>query len=118
MFQGFEIYLKTDVDLVEDDIRLVLDKNKTNFLKYELQPGIYTFRDLSETVFGILQPDCPASSNVNVVEIVDITMKNKLVLRDGCIAIRFDERSFLVLSLASNHIGILNTIMNTLVRKL
>ena len=91
VFQDFESYLRTQIDLVEDDIRLVLD---SNFITYELQPGIYTFKDLSETLFNILQSDFPGPSNVIDIEYDDITMKTKLVVRFGIIAIRFDEKSF------------------------
>ena len=46
MFQDFESYLRTEVDLVEDDIRVVLDENISIFITYELEEGVYTFRDL------------------------------------------------------------------------
>ena len=48
IFQDFESYLRTEVDLVEDDIRLVLDESNSSFITYEVIPGIYTFKDLSE----------------------------------------------------------------------
>ena len=40
IFQDFESYLRTEVDLVEDDIRLVLDEYSSSFITYELEPGI------------------------------------------------------------------------------
>ena len=55
LFQDFESYLRTDVDLVEDDIRLVLDEYISSFITYELQPGNYTFEDLSKALYNILQ---------------------------------------------------------------
>ena len=39
IFQDFENYLGTEVDLVEDDIRLVLDKYNSSFITYEIQPA-------------------------------------------------------------------------------
>ena len=42
VFQDFESYLRTKVDLVEDDIRLVLDESNSNFDTYELEAGIYS----------------------------------------------------------------------------
>ena len=39
VFQDFENYLGTEVDLVEDDIRLVLDEYNSSFITYEKQPG-------------------------------------------------------------------------------
>ena len=83
IFQDFENYLRTEVDLVEDDIRLVLDEYNSRFITYELEPGIYTFKDLSESVLNSFQPKYLASSNVIVIELDDITRKTKLVVRSG-----------------------------------
>ena len=94
VFQDFESYLRTEVDLIEDDIELVLDEYNSNFITYELEPGIYTFKDISEALFNILQTEYPGPSNVIIIEYDDITGKTKLVESDGIIAIRFDENSF------------------------
>ena len=94
VFQDFESYLRTEVDLVEDDIKLVLDEYNSIFITYELEPGLYTFKDISEALFNILQTEYPGPSNVIIIEYDDITGKTKLVVRDGIIAIRFDEKSF------------------------
>ena len=94
VFQDFESFLRTEVDLVEDDIKLVLDEYNSSFITYELEPGIYTFKDISEAFFNILQSDCPGDCNVIVIEYDDINMKTKLVVQSGIIAIRFDEKSF------------------------
>ena len=94
VFQDFESYLRTEVDLVQDDVKLVLDEYNSSFVTYELDPGIYTFKDISEALFNILQSEYPGSSNVIDIEFDDITMKTKLVVRDGIIAVRFDEKSF------------------------
>ena len=94
VFQDFESFLRTQIDLVEDDDKLVLDEYNSSFNIYEIQPGIYTFKDISEALFNILQIVYPGPSNVIVIEYDDITMKTKLVVREGIIAIRFDEKSF------------------------
>ena len=94
VFQDFESYLRTEVDLVEDDIKLVLDEYNSNFNTYELTPGIYTFRDISEALSKILQPEYEGHHNEIDIEFDNITMKTKLVVRYGIIAIRFDEKSF------------------------
>ena len=57
IFQNFENCLRTEVDLVENDIRFILDEYKSNFITYELEPAIYTIKDHSESVFIILQPE-------------------------------------------------------------
>ena len=94
LFQYFESFLITEVDVVEDDIKLVLDEYNSSFVTYELPPGIYTFKDLSEVLFNILQSEYPGSLNVIDIKFDDITRKTKLVVRPGIIAIRFDEKSF------------------------
>ena len=94
VFQDFESFLRTEVDLVEDDIKLVLDEYNSSFITYELDPGIYTFKDISEAVFNILQSEYPGLSNVIEIEYDDITMKTKRLVRFGIMAIRFDEKSF------------------------
>ena len=94
VFQDFESFLRTQIDLVQDDVKLVLDVYNSSFITYELDPGIYTFKDISEALFNILQSEYPGPSNVIDIEYDDITMKTKLVVNNGIIAIRFDEKSF------------------------
>ena len=94
VFQDFESFLRTKYNLIEDDVKLVLDEYNSSFITYELQPGIYTFKDISEALFNILQSEYPVPSNTIVIEFDDITRKTKLVVNSGIIAIRFDEKSF------------------------
>ena len=94
VFQDFESFLRTQIDLVEDDIKLVLDEYNSNFITYELEPGIYTFKDISEALFNILQTEYPGPSNVIIIEYDDITGKTKLDVKAGIITVRFDEKSF------------------------
>ena len=89
VFQNFESYLRTEVGLVEDDIKLVLDEYNSSFITYKLDPGIYTFKDISEALFNILQSEYPGPSNVIFIEFDDIARKTKLIVRDGIIAISF-----------------------------
>ena len=94
VFQDFESFLRTQIDLVEDDFKLVLDEYNSSFITYELDPGIYTFKDISEALSNILQPEYPVPRNVIDIEYDDITMKTKLVVNFGIIAIRFVKKSF------------------------
>ena len=94
VFQDFESFLRTEVDLVEDDIELVLDEYNSSFITYELEPGIYSYRDLSEALFYILQSEYPSSNSEILIRLDDVTKKTKLVVNSGIIAIRFDENSF------------------------
>ena len=94
VFQDFESFLRTEVDLVQDDVKLVLDEYNSSFITYELEPGIYSYRDLSDALFYILQSEYPSSDSEILIRLDDITRKTKLVVRSGIIAIRFDENSF------------------------
>ena len=80
VFQDFESYLRTEFDSVEDDIRLVLDKYNSSFITYKLEPGIYTFKDLSKALFSILQHEYPESSSEIVIDFDNITRKTGLVV--------------------------------------
>ena len=94
VFQDFESFLRTQIDLVEDDVKLVLDEYDSSFVTYELEPGIYSYRDLSEALFYILQSEYPSSDSEILIRLDDIPRKAKLIVNSGIIAIRFDENSF------------------------
>ena len=96
VFQDFESFLRTQIDLVEDDIKLVLDEYNynSNFVTYKLERGIYSYRDMAEALYYILQSEYPSSGSEILIRLDDITRKTKLVVRSGIIAIRFDEKSF------------------------
>ena len=94
VFHDFESYLRPEVDLVADDVKMVIDEYNSSFMTYEITAGIYTFKDFSEALFNILQSEYPGPSNVIDIEYDNITMKTGLVVKSGIIAIRFDEKSF------------------------
>ena len=47
-FKIWKAFCRTEIDLAEDDIRLVLDGYTSSFTTRELEPGIYTFKNLSK----------------------------------------------------------------------
>ena len=102
IFQDFESFLRTEVDLVEDDIKLVLDEYNSSFTTFGLQPGVYANKDLSEFVPNIPQPEYSGPSNIIDIDFYDITRKSKLVVRNGIIAKRFDEKPFFCTILGFN----------------
>ena len=53
IIQDFESFLRTGIEFVKDVITLVLDEYNSSFNTYELEPGINTFKDLSEALFTI-----------------------------------------------------------------
>ena len=114
IFPNFERFLRTEVDLVEDDIRLVLDEYNSSFITYEKQPGVYTYKDLSEALLRVLKPENEGYHNAIVIEINYLTMKTKLVVRSGIKTIRFNGSQSSILSLVLLHIGFMKTTKNTL----
>ena len=99
VFQDFESFLRTQIDLIEDDNKLVLDEYDSSFITYKLDPGIYTYREISEALFYILQSEYPSSDSEILIRLDDVTKNTKLVVNSGIIAIRFDEKSFFSTSL-------------------
>ena len=73
--QDFRINLRTEVDLIEDDIRLVLDEYNLNFITYEKLHINYTFKDLSEVLSRNLQSEYEGVNNTVDLDFDDISMK-------------------------------------------
>ena len=48
LFQNFESFPRPEVNLVEDDIRLVLDQYKSSFITFEILRDIYALKHLSQ----------------------------------------------------------------------
>ena len=92
IFQDFECFLRTEIDLVDDDTRLVLDEYNSCFITYELEPSIYIFKNISEGLLKILQPEYEGYHNAIDIEKDDTAMKTNLHVRPGVIAIKFDEQ--------------------------
>ena len=103
IFQDIESFLRTEIDLVEDDIGLVLDKYISSFTTYELEPGLYIFKDIFEALYNIIQPEYQGPTNVIDIEFDDITMKTKLAVKPGITAVRLEEVSFFSTILGFNH---------------
>ena len=77
LFQDLKSFHKTKVVLVEDVTRLVLDENESSFFTYVLQSEIYTFKDISEVLSKLLQPE--DDHKAFDIEFDDTTMK-----KNGC----------------------------------
>ena len=92
LFRDFESYRRFVVGLDENEIQLILKQFDSFFIKYEVSPGIYTFKDTSEAVYTIGDHEGTLQINYD-----DITMKTKLfVTRFGSTfgTLRFDKKSF------------------------
>ena len=49
-FRDFESYLRIRVGLDEEDIQLISKEYNSHFITYQLSPGIYTIKDISDVV--------------------------------------------------------------------
>ena len=52
-FRHFESYLGIVVGLKEDDSQLISQRNTSNFVTYDLSPGIYSIKGISEVVYSM-----------------------------------------------------------------
>ena len=95
-------FLRLEIDLVEDEIRLLLDEYISSFTTYDLKPGFYIFIDFAEALFNILQHEYEVFNNSVDIEVDDITMKKKLVVKSSLRAETIDEKSFFNTSLGFN----------------
>ena len=83
------------MDLVEDDIRLVLDEEKSSFITDDLPTGNYAFKYHSDFPLKNPQSEFERVNNTVEVDFDHVSIKIKLVVRPGILAIRFDKKSFL-----------------------
>ena len=95
-FRDFESYLRIRVGLDEENIQLILREYNSHFITYELSPGIYTIKDISEAVHTF-----SGHSEIIEIEYDDISMRIKIILKYkdfrenfGLGTLRFDKKSF------------------------
>ena len=89
--------------MIEDNIRLVLNEYSSSFITYEIKPGIYTFKELSEAFLRNAPLCFNGFKNSINIEFNDIGMKNKLIVRPGITATRFDKKSFSTILASTPH---------------
>ena len=96
LFRDFESYLRFVVGLDEEDIQLILKEYNSQFITYELTPGIFSIQDISDTIHTF-----SGHTDTIQIEYDDISMKTKFILnyiggRKMFVlgTLRFDERSF------------------------
>ena len=97
LFQIFEKYLRMEIDLVQKEINMVSNYYKPKIITCESQPGLHTFKDLSEIFLKNLLFDFEGINNTVDIECDDISMITRLVEKPGIIDRRFDEKSISVL---------------------
>ena len=91
-FRDFESHRRIVTGLDEDDFWLILRQYNSNFVTYDLSPGIYTIKDISEAIYTM----CDHEGTLKI-EYENDTMKTKLILkRFGRTfgTLRFDKISF------------------------
>ena len=82
IFQGFDSFLRTEVDLVVEVIRLVLGEYNSSSTTYETTPGIYTSKDFSIDLSSFLQSEYEGYHNAIDIEFDDTTKKKINWLKD------------------------------------
>ena len=75
-FWDFESYLRIVVGLDEEDIQLFLKQYNSHFITYELTPGIYTIKDISDAIQTF-----SGHSEIKQIEYDNITMKTKFFFK-------------------------------------
>ena len=93
-FPNFENFLRIVVDLDECDIQLILTQFYSNFVTYEILPGIYSIEDLSEAVDTMGDHE-----GTPQIEYGDVTMKTNIILNrfsDTFGTLRFDQKYFVI----------------------
>ena len=95
-FRDFESYLRIGVGLDEKDFQLILKDCNSHFITYQLSPGIYTIKDISDVVQTF-----SGHSDIIEIEYNDISMKTEIILKYkdwrenfGLGTLRFDKKSF------------------------
>ena len=94
LFRDFESYLRFVVRLDGDDFQLILKQYTSNFVTYELSPGVYAIKDISKAVYPMAD-----HGGTLKIEYDDVSMKAKLILtRFGGFfgVLRFDKTSFFI----------------------
>ena len=74
-FRDFESFLGIVVKLNETDIQLVLEQYNSTFVPEEIEPGIYSVKDFSGTVYTMGDHDKTIK-----IEYDDFSMKTNLLL--------------------------------------
>ena len=88
--------MRIRVSLDEEDIQLILKEDNSHFVTYQISPGIYTIKDISDVVHTF-----SGHSEIIEIEYDDISMKTKIILKYndlrenfGLGTLRFDKNSF------------------------
>ena len=97
LFRDFERYLRIVIGLDEEDIQLILKQYNSDFITYELTPGIYRIQEISNAIHTF-------SGHSEIIQIGydDFNMKTKIILEFknndrgmfGLGTLRFDDKSF------------------------
>ena len=74
-FRDFESYFRIVVGLDEGDIQLIFKHWNSNFVTYEIVPGIYSIKDISEILFTMADHEGTLQ-----IEYDDMSMKRELIL--------------------------------------
>ena len=75
-FRVFENYLRNVVKLDEEYLQFIFKQFNSNFVTYEIPPGVYPIKDISEAAYT------KRDHRVTLrIEYDNISMKSKLILK-------------------------------------
>ena len=105
-FRDFESLLRMYSLLDENDVQFILKQYNSNFIRYNIPPVTYTFKDLSDVFsrgfkneFELkkVQPNHKHDeSDSIIIQSDNVTLITKLILRPDIKVLRFDKKSFLI----------------------
>ena len=75
-FRNFESFLSIVVGLDQDGVQIIIKQYNSNFVTFEIPPGIYSIKELSEVVHTMGDHDGSLG-----VEFDDDSMKTKFILK-------------------------------------
>ena len=82
-FRDIESYLRNSTGLNEDGIQLILKQYISKFIRYEISPGIYTFKDISEVLSRGFEKEFDSEEKYNQI----LNMINPIQLSSNVITI-------------------------------
>ena len=108
-FRDFESYHEILTGLDYDDIQIISQQYFSKINTYETFPGIYLNKNFTEVLSSGFKSEIGIREKMRliveydrlnsiIIEYDDFAMRTKLIVRAYILALRFDQKSFLVVS--------------------
>ena len=104
-FRDIESLMKLLVCLDEEDIQLVSKQYNSYFTRYEISPGIYSIKNVSDVLSLGFENELEIrgrirlnvkydKSDLIIIDCDNVTMRTNMIVKGDIIALRFDRKSF------------------------